>query len=623
MRFPSLETLADGVARTARRFPLVLLCGAAAAAAGWWMLGSDGGEARQLPERILYVATLGIPAFLGARLLAERHDWTGFRAVLPAAAAAALLAVVYLLRPGWADPIAAARYVQISAGLHLFVAVGPFLRAGDQNGFWQYNRFLLLRFLVGSVFAVVLFGGLAIALAAVDNLLGVTVEEETYGRLWFAVAFVFHPWYFLGGAPDDLPGLDRETDYPAVLKVFGQYILAPIVALYLVILTVYLAKILVTRVWPSGWIGWLVSSVAAAGILSLLILHPVRERKENRWVATYARWFFVALLPSVAMLLMAAWKRIDQYGVTERRYFLVVLALWLAGVSVWCIVRRQPSIKAIPATLCAIAFLTLVGPWGAYAVSERSQTARLRGLLEANGMLADATLRAPAAEVPYEDRREISAVVRYLVETGRTSALEAWLGERYPAAEVADGTEADEAPRRGLAERASAIVGAVGVEYVDARAMLRAEGEFDLFAARGVEGLRVDGYDWIFRERDRLPDTLQVGDRRLEIALDSARATVVVREGAETLIEVPLADGIERALGLRREEPGPATLPAGAARTEAENDRIRIAVVPTSVSGRFEDPDVRDARADDGPGGPRPAPVILSLRADYLVRLTP
>lgn len=613
MRYVSIERLLDGAVRAARRFPLVLLCGLAAAAAGWWVLGADDGEARRLPERILYVATLGIPAFLGVRLLAERHGWTGSRAVLPPAAAAALLAVVYLLRPGWADPIAAARYVQISAGLHLFVAVGPFLRAGDQNGFWQYNRFLLLRFLVGSVFAVVLFGGLAIALAAVDNLLGVTVEEETYGRLWFAVAFVFHPWYFLGGAPDDLPGLDRDTDYPAVLKVFGQYILAPIVALYLVILTVYLAKILVTRVWPSGWIGWLVSSVAAAGILSLLILHPVRERKENRWVATYARWFFVALLPSVAMLLMAAWKRIDQYGVTERRYFLVVLALWLAGVSVWCIVRRRPSIKAIPATLCAIAFLTLIGPWGAYAVSERSQTGRLRGLLEANGMLADATLRGPAGEVPYADRREISAVVRYLVETGRTSALEAWLGERYPAAEPDVDSEVP-VRGRGLAGRASAIVGAMGVEYVDARAMLRAEGEFDLYVAPGSEGLRVEGYDWIFRERARLPDTLQVSDRRLEIALDSARATVVVREGTETLIEVPLAGGIERALGLRRDEPGPATLPAGAVRTEAENDRIRIAVVPTSVSGRF---------AADEEEGERASPRILSLRADYLVRLAP
>ena len=619
MRFPSVESLLRDAVRTARRFPLAVLAGVVAAAAGWWLVGADADpELQRRAERVLYVASLGLPAFVGAKMLVERHRASGLRAAVPHLIAALLLGTVYALRPGWADPIAATRYVQISAGLHLFVAVGPYLRAGGQNGFWQYNRTLLLRFLVGFVFAAVLFGGLSIALVALDRLLGIEVAEETYGRLWFLMAFVFHPWFFLGGVPEDLEALEEDRHYPAVLKVFGQYILAPIVAVYLLILTLYLGKILVTRMWPSGWIGWLVSSVAAAGILSLLILYPVRERRENRWVATYARWFFVALLPSVAMLLLAAWKRIDQYGITERRYFLVVLALWLAGVSLYSIFRRDVSIKAVPATLCALAFLTLFGPWGAYAVSERSQTARLAELLATHDLpVARGAPVEVAGAVPFEDRREISAVVRYLAETGRTARLRAWLGDRYPEA-VSAAAEDGRPGREGLSE---AIVSALGVEYVARRPMLRPEGEFDLRATERGSGLSVEGYDWIFRARNRLPDTLAIGTRMLEVRLDSARATLVVRERGEDRIEVPLAGAVRRGLTWEGDMTDRGRLPAEALRVEAENEWIRIAVLPTSLSGRLaERPDEGGATA---PGTDDRPPEILSLRADYLVRVFP
>ena len=46
-------------------------------------------------------------------------------------------------------------------------------------------------------------------------------------------------------------------------------------------------------------------STRLLGCLALLLVHPIRERDDARWVDTYARWFYVVLLPSIAMLLMA------------------------------------------------------------------------------------------------------------------------------------------------------------------------------------------------------------------------------------------------------------------------------------------------------------------------------
>ena len=127
-----------------------------------------------------------------------------------------------------------------------------------------------------------LCSGAAIALAALDKLFGVDVPGTGYLRLWFTFGFVFNTWFFLGGVPRDFAALEASRDYPAGIKAFTQYVLLPIVAVYLVILTAYLVKVLPTWNWPSGWIGWLVSSVAAAGILSLRLVHPAATAAADR-----------------------------------------------------------------------------------------------------------------------------------------------------------------------------------------------------------------------------------------------------------------------------------------------------------------------------------------------------
>src|SRR5206468_13092632 len=86
------------------------------------------------------------------------------------------------------------RYFQISLALHLAVALAPFLGRGEINGFWQFNRRLFLRFILSAIYAAVFFGGLALALAAVNNLFNAKIDEKIYPRLWLFTVFVFQTW---------------------------------------------------------------------------------------------------------------------------------------------------------------------------------------------------------------------------------------------------------------------------------------------------------------------------------------------------------------------------------------------------------------------------------------------
>ena len=581
MKLPSLQRLAEQAFAVARRFPLVLVCGVISAVAGSLMISA--GDNEEVYLRVLYASSLGLPLFVGLELLAQQHGWRGVKKLVALAAGLESLVLLCILRPGWSDDVALTRYFQFWLGLHLFVAVGPYLGVEEKNGFWQYNMTLFLRFLVAGVFAAVLYFGLSIALLAVENLFGLDVDGDWYGRLWFALAFVFHPWFFLGGVPDDLPALDARTTYPHGLKVFAQYILAPIVTLYLVILTLYLGKILATQVWPSGWIGWLVSSVAAAGILSLLLLQPIEEQEEDRWVQTYARWFYVALLPSIAMLLMAIWKRIEQYGVTERRYLLVILSLWLAGIAVFFIVRRRGSIKVIPATLGLLAFLTIGGPWGAYAVSERSQVARLEGVLDRNGMLSDGRVQPPAEEVSYEDRREVSAVIRYLTETHGVDAIEPWFEGGLASIDTVS-SETDGSRGGDADARAGVIVSAMGLDYVDRWAGVTDSG-FHFSTGARESPLHIAGHDYVLRDWKAGTDTIVVEGRSLELEWDEETSIVGLVDESGVLVSVSLLRAVEAAREFRSDSSGTGPIPARVLMSEARNERAWMTVYLSSISG--------------------------------------
>jgi len=613
MRLPSIEQLVRVGRTSAGRFPLVLLSAAIAAVAG--VLLPDSSIDDEILTGFLYVATLGIPLFLAIDLVAERRGTSDRARWIARLAAVALLVAVYIGRLSWSEPVELLRYVQLSVAAHLLVAVSPYLGVREWNGFWQYNRSILLRFLMAAIFSVILYVGLAIALLAVDNLLGVDVDGDTYFRLWVVIAFLFNTWFFISGVPDDFEALDRRTDYPPALKVLGQYILSPLVTVYLLIITAYLVRILVTRVWPSGWIGYLVSSVAAAGILSLLLLYPIEEREENRWVRSYARWFYFGLIPANAMLLLAIWKRIQQYAVTEPRYFLVILSLWLAGISLFYAFSRSRNIKVIPATLAILAVVTFAGPWSAYAVSRRSQTARLETLLERNAMLDEGGVRTPPSEVSFEDRREISAVLRYLAENHGTASIESWFPEGRLAEmdTIAVGTEPTE--RRHADERAALITAELGLDYVGSWTPGEGGG-FNFSVDWDGPPLRISGYDYVVRDRSTLGDTVHVEGSPVAFAYDEEGLAVVTLRDGEEVLSLSLTQLIERVLDYARSRPPNTRIPAELLTVEGETEDLRIAVSVTSIHGVV-----------DGPADPVDGEVsafrVTRLHADYFFSAGP
>lgn len=632
MRFPSLDRILAAARSTARRFPFVVAAATVAAAGA--VAAVDGATGREdLSIRLLVSGSLGIPLFFALRLTAETRRWGRRVRGAGALAAAAGLTAFAWLWGGWSETEAMTRYLHLSAGFHLLAAWLPFAGRGGVDAFWKYDERLLLRFLTGGFYAAVLFLGLALALAGLDNLLGVDVEAvSAYPRLFFLLALVFHPWFFLAGVPRSVTALEGRPEHPAGLEVFARWILFPIVVVYLAILTAYLGRILVLGEWPSGWIGWLVSGVSVLGILTLLLTHPLRARPQNTWARLYGRGFFVALLPALAMLGMAAWKRIDQYGITERRYFLAAGTLWLVGLSAWWIAGRTRDLRGIPASLALIVLLTFAGPWSAYSVSEASQRGRLERLLTRNRLLGPEGGVRVEGPVPDADRREIGATLRYLVDTHGFASVDRWFDP--PPAEAVErtprpagpsarpaGAPAPERPGEAPPEPAAAEPGEPRPEGAPTRPAARVDTVTALLTGQlglplplpGPPGgpdrilhlsadpaggwVDISGYDYAFPVRGELVVSAVVGGDTLRLAYRAEEAVLRLLRNGEALVGASLEPLVARA----REAAAAGRvgeLPADALALEAVSGEAALRVRFRSLSLRARDGGWEVIRAD-------------------------
>jgi hypothetical protein len=546
---PTLGVVVTAAARAARRFPLLLACGLLAATAGILLVNSSENEPY---VRLLAAATLGLPLLFALTLTGERRFAPGdARRWLLQGIGVVMLVAFWAAWPHWPEPVQVGRYFELSVSFHLLAAFLPYARVDEQNGFWHYNKALFIRFLMAGLFAAVLFGGLAVALAALDKLLGVDVPNEAYGRLWMLMAFVFATWVFLGGVPEDLAALEQQRDVPAALRVFAQYVLVPIVVIYLVILTLYLGKVLIERQWPSGWIGYLVSSVATIGILAWLLVRPL-EDTEHVWVRTYTRGFYIAILPAIVMLWLAIGKRVAQYGVTERRYFMIVLSLWWAGIAIYYTLGKSRNIKVIPATLCVLGLVTFLGPWGAYRVSLASQRGRLDHLVAQYGLKPSSVSR----EVPFDDRKEIAATLRYLLEREDGKAIAARFGGSAAAKPV------------NVESRVRSIMASLGVAYVNQ--WRRSDSLETLYLSSNFDKtpLRVAGYTYVLHlSPQSMGDSVEIEPGTLVFYKKEQNAFRVTTNG-RSVLDIPLQPMFDRAAAYRPQRDD-SRVPLGVLRAEA------------------------------------------------------
>lgn len=424
MKLPSIQALVAGSLNVAKRFPLELTAALAGTVCAMLLFEEAYPENEEQLILLLLCSNLALTLFLSISVFTESRQLAPAGRFALKMAGVVLMIIIFFSLDPISDETNIFRFVFLAAAFHLLVSFAPFIYRGSMEGFWEYNMRIFLRILTAGLYSTVLYAGLAIALLSADALFDLKIQSEIYGHLFALIFGLFNTTFFLAGLPSDWKNLEDPQPYPKGLKIFTQYVLIPLATIYLGILLAYEGKLIIEWSLPKGLVATLVLGYAVYGMLSILLVHPVRFDQGNRWIMTFSKFFYLLLIPLIILLGSAVYLRVNQYGVTESRYVLIVLSLWLTGITIYFLSSRLQNIKVIPVSLCVVALLAVWGPQSASAVSRQSQLKRLFTFFEQknsvnNGKLVPLTNTAGSGEA--------TEILRYLVNRHGPGVLSGYL----------------------------------------------------------------------------------------------------------------------------------------------------------------------------------------------------
>jgi len=448
----AFRNLLSGLIRAPLRFPVTLACGLGWAAITIAREHGIGDLEWNDVERLQVMFMTGLFLSLAATLFAEGRGWKQPVSLGLAAAALGFVALV-VFAGGQKDAYDSPAFYLLGPGAVLLMTVAPFLRRGaDGHAVWNFNLCSWVSALFGLIVAVALGLGITAFLGGLETLFGMDIHSKIYEDAWIVCMSVVWPWQTLAGVPGGFAA-PEDGRAPRWAEYLIAWLLAPLAILYLLLLCGFAAKVLVTWNLPHGTIGWLVGGFAAYGLAVWSAAHPLRET-GNVVVRLYYRYFHFALFVPVMLLAVGVGARVAEYGITEKRYALVLLTVWLAGIALYGVLSRPARLTVAPASFAALLILGAFGPWGATSVSLRSQLGQLEALLTDAGILIAGRIEPDEGLADQKQVRRISNIVSYMRRSGKLGDLKGWLAE------------AGASPGKG--EDNHALLAHMGLDYIEA-----------------------------------------------------------------------------------------------------------------------------------------------------------
>lgn len=360
-------------------------------------------------NRVSMILALGIPISLCIKLYYEKKENYKLWYLVSAFIIEGLILVLYyffLLKN--LRMISITRYIGVTFTFYLAFFYIPYFK--DKENFELYVIKIFGKIFTTIIYSVVLYLGVAAILSTIDKLLGVKIPSNFYYYSFLIVAGIFAPTYFLGTLPIITEIFNKES-YPNIFKILVIYIIMPLISVYTTILYIYFAKIIITRQWPEGLVSHLVLwySVISAGVL--FFIYPIY--KDKLFAKTFMVFFPKLILPLIVLMFFSIGIRVNAYGITENRYYVILLSLWVSGVMVYFSFTKKYKNIFLPITLSVLVIISVLGgPLSSYSVSKYSQNKRLEKILLRNNMLKDKNIEKNSS-ISENDKNEISRIVEY------------------------------------------------------------------------------------------------------------------------------------------------------------------------------------------------------------------
>lgn len=361
------ENLKERVLATSKRFWLELVCVTLVAILGWIDMLPGGSYERQKTLGVLLgVLACGIVMDFPLVLLGENQKYKYTSIVARVLLWSGLF--VCFTYWNWVDTDASLSFVlaclSVVGALVLMIPFGGYFGLVNSNDMPSYNlmvRLMLYWVLMGVVQGVLLAGG-SVLMVAIEELFDCNISFAVSSglcilSLW-ATACLF---YFFVPSGDKLH--DESTDKFGILHKGIQFVLLPMLMVYIIVILIYALRVLLSWELPVGTVSYLVSGVMFLYIFCYVGLYPKlldKSSRLSRWMHLYIP---MSMLPLLLLMSVGVIRRVSDYGITVERLYLITMLLWFYGVVITVMVKQSPRIRWIFMSTALLLLVTSAQPF--------------------------------------------------------------------------------------------------------------------------------------------------------------------------------------------------------------------------------------------------------------------
>ena len=412
-----MKKILPDMKRGIERFPLTIFCGIIVFLLSFYVLETSGTNNNRFIEEVLkfiFLMILCIPLTAALELIREKYFSGKNKWIIRALNAMITLVFIVFYRFYYLYEVGKELFFDNSEKLlatgiifFLFFLLAPIIGKKDEEE--KYFQSVIVDKAVTVLFSVVLFLGLTVVFLTVDGLSLIKLEGKIYVETWLFVVFVFAMIFFAS----KLKKVDENLEEYEIHKVFKfliYFIIIPLITIYTGILYIYFGKMLVTRSWPQGLVSHLILWYTIFSLFIMIMVTPMT--KKDPVAKVFKKYFPFASIPLLALSIVSISKRISQYGVTELRYFIVLLGIWLIFCMVSSIFRARLSVILI--SLIAVVYISVFSPVNNRRITIMSQNKRLERILIKHGLLKDGKL-VQNSGLSENKKYEVTDVLNYIL----------------------------------------------------------------------------------------------------------------------------------------------------------------------------------------------------------------
>lgn len=255
----------------------------------------------------------------------------------------------------------------------LLVLLGfPFEK--NNQGFTYRNFTNLFHLGLATAVWLLVFGLVAAILFTITTLFNVEFSYSFYSHFYTSLGIFTQPLFFLVFQQRQAKS---EMTLNRIFEILVNFVLAPALMIFTVLLYAYVVQIIFEGVLPKG----MLANITLPYLLGGLGVYALRSIcAKARWETFFKYYPYLAIVP-IVLLWLAIDRRISAYAWTEQRIYLVALATAITIAYAILIVPKARQYRLISGVVM-VAIFAMTWVVKPQEIAYQSQTARFEQLLK-------------------------------------------------------------------------------------------------------------------------------------------------------------------------------------------------------------------------------------------------